>query len=515
MSNDRTLAARLDFINLDAEALGRIRSLKPVIARELPGALDRFYAKVKACPETAAFFTSPAMLAGAKQRQLSHWEAISSAQFDAGYVRAVSAVGMAHARVGLEPRWYIGGYALILEQLIGAVLEARWPKGGFGVKGPTAKQVAAELSAVVKATLLDMDLAVSVYLQCASDERQQVEERVRQANEQVMQIIGGALSAMAGGDLTHRIGDELPAEYARLRNDFNHALDRLSDALSGLQGNVDGVNTSADEISHASDDLARRSEHQAASLEQTAAALDEITAAVRKTAEGARLANASVSSANGAAQRSHEVVTNAVSAMGEIETSSQQIGQIIGVIDEIAFQTNLLALNAGVEAARAGEAGRGFAVVAQEVRALAQRSADAAKEIKDLVAASTHAVSQGVGLVNETGAALEAIVTHVAEIESLVSTIAASAEQQSVGLSQVNTAVNQMDQVVQQNAAMVEESTAAAHSLKGDAAELARAIAAFRITGGPAAVARAQPKPTVRAAAPRPVKAAAGGWQEF
>jgi methyl-accepting chemotaxis protein len=221
------------------------------------------------------------------------------------------------------------------------------------------------------------------------------------------------------------------------------------------------------------------------------------------------------------------VVGDAVQAMGLIEQSSQQIGQIIGVIDEIAFQTNLLALNAGVEAARAGEAGRGFAVVAQEVRALAQRSAEAAKEIKALISTSTQQVGQGVNLVGETGNALSSIVAKVAEIDALVSEIAASAHEQSTGLAEVNVAVNQMDQVVQQNAAMVEQSTAATHSLKSDTGELERLISRFRIGGAAAgprgATARSAPAPSPARALTRKVAASFGGaaaaaedgWEEF
>ncbi|MDE1906832.1 MAG: methyl-accepting chemotaxis protein, partial [Rhodospirillales bacterium] len=235
------------------------------------------------------------------------------------------------------------------------------------------------------------------------------------------------------------------------------------------------------EIAAAADDLSRRTEQQAASLEETAAALDEITATVRRTAEGASHAHEVVTSAQTDAERSGVVVRDAVAAMSGIETSSQQISNIIGVIDEIAFQTNLLALNAGVEAARAGDAGRGFAVVASEVRALAQRSADAAKEIKSLISASTRQVISGVDLVGQTGTALARIVSQIGEISGVVRQIAASAQEQATGLHEVNAAVNQMDQVTQQNAAMVEQSTAACHSLAQETEKLATLTARFQI----------------------------------
>jgi methyl-accepting chemotaxis protein len=281
------------------------------------------------------------------------------------------------------------------------------------------------------------------------------------------------------------------------------------------------MRSGADEISKAADDLSRRTEQQAASLEETAAALDQITATVRKTADGANHAQGVVQTARANAAESAHVVKRATDAMGEIESSSKQIGQIIGVIDEIAFQTNLLALNAGVEAARAGDAGKGFAVVASEVRALAQRSAEAAKEIKTLINASSAQVGQGVSLVAETGKALQLIVEQVAEINGIVTEIAASAQEQATGLHQVNTAVNQMDQVTQQNAAMVEESTAASHSLAGEAVEVARLIGQFKTGSAAPAQAsapRARPAPRLAAAgggAPRGAAVEQQGWEEF
>jgi methyl-accepting chemotaxis protein len=289
------------------------------------------------------------------------------------------------------------------------------------------------------------------------------------------------LERLSEGDLTHRLNEAFAAEYEKLRTDYNAAMAQLQETIRTVAGNTESIRSGTGEISQAADDLSRRTEQQAASLEETAAALDEITATVRKTSDGATHARQVVSTAKSDAEHSGTVVRDAVAAMSEIEKSSAQISQIIGVIDEIAFQTNLLALNAGVEAARAGEAGRGFAVVASEVRALAQRSAEAAKEIKTLIQASTGHVSSGVDLVGETGKALDRIVAQVTEINAIVAEIAASAQEQSTGLAEVNTAVNQMDQVTQQNAAMVEQTSAASHSLAEQAEALAKLIGRFQI----------------------------------
>ncbi len=327
----------------------------------------------------------------------------------------------------------------------------------------------------------------------------------------VVDLLGSGLSRLSGGDLAHRIEESFPAEYERLRADFNGAMAKLQEVMRGVAASASAIRSGTGEISAASDDLSRRTEQQAASLEETAAALDEITATVRRTAEGAKHARAVVGGARTGAERSGAVVRQAVDAMAGIETSSREIGQIIGVIDEIAFQTNLLALNAGVEAARAGDAGRGFAVVASEVRALAQRSAEAAKEIKALISTSGVQVEQGVAFVGQTGEALAAIVRQVAEIDGIVGEIASSASEQATGLDQVNTAVNQMDQVTQQNAAMVEESTAASHALAQETGELGRLIGGFRL-GDDAPEARHAPAPVARlprgsASAPAPVPA--------
>ena len=354
-----------------------------------------------------------------------------------------------------------------------------------------------------------LEVDATLARQDAEEERARGEaEKARIAEEDHVAVtaLGQGLQAMASGDLTHRMTAQVAARSEQLKTDFNTAIAQLEQAVAVVVDNVAAIRSGAGEISQASDDLSRRTEQQAASLEETAAALDQITATVNKTADGARQASGVVQQARGDAEKSGVVVRDAVQAMNAIEQSSAEIDNIIGVIDEIAFQTNLLALNAGVEAARAGDAGRGFAVVASEVRALAQRSAEAAKEIKTLISASSQQVGAGVNLVGQTGEALQRIVSRVAEIDGLVSEISASAQEQATGLQQVNTAVNQMDQVTQQNAAMVEESTAASHSLSQEADTLAASVARFRT--GHAAASDAARKPTAPASVTRPQPAA-------
>ena len=300
------------------------------------------------------------------------------------------------------------------------------------------------------------------------------------AQTQVVDALRVGLGQLSDGDLTARIDDAFSADYEQLRLDFNQAVDKLLGAMRGVIENAGLINGEASEISNAADDLSHRTEKQAATLEETASALDELTSSVRSAADGATHANEVVEGARKNAEASGEVVREAVGAMGEIESSSKQISKITGVIDDIAFQTNLLALNAGVEAARAGEAGRGFAVVASEVRALAQRSSDAAREINELISASGGHVKRGVELVDQAGSALAGIVDSVTEISRNVSEIAVSAREQSSGLAEINAAVNQLDQVTQQNAAMFEETTAASHALTREAETLTQTMARFR-----------------------------------
>ena len=350
---------------------------------------------------------------------------------------------------------------------------------------------------------------------------------------QAVNMLAAGLRQLSDGDLDCTIANPMHASFEPLRTNFNSSIAKFGETLKGINVRSGTIRAGTREISTAAEDLSRRTEQQAASLEETAAALDEITATVRKTAEGSKHTRAVVGAARKHAEASELVVSQAVEAMSGIEKSSREIGQIIGVIDEIAFQTNLLALNAGVEAARAGEAGRGFAVVASEVRALAQRSADAAKEIKRLISSSGRQVEQGVALVGQAGEALNVIAGQVTEIDAIVGEIASSSQEQSNALEEVNTAVNQMDQVTQQNAAMVEETTAASQALAQDACELARLVAHFKVPGAEASESAARGSPKSRpaaapvaalrtvgrggaarkpAAAPAP---AAADWEEF
>jgi len=478
------LAERMSFLGMDQSACASLRRLQPIVERELPHALDKFYARVRATPPAARLFRDASHMESAKKAQISHWESISSGNFDDRFAGNVRAIGMTHARVGLEPRWYIGGYALVLEHLIASIVNDVWPKGTLFQRGntETGADVGVAIASLVKAVLLDMDIAISVYLDVAEEARLKAEADAK-ANERalVMTSIGAALQKLAMKNLTARIDASMPDAYRAVQSDFNSALELLERAVTEIAGNAKEIGSMTDEIAVAADDLSRRTEQQAASLEETSAAIEQVAVNVRQAAAVAANASRIVGDMKGDAESSSSVVAQTVDAMAQIERSSSDIGQIIGVIDEIAFQTNLLALNAGIEAARAGAAGRGFAVVASEVRSLAQRSAQAAKEIKSLITSSSSQVAAGVELVDRTGVALARIIDQVTEVDSLVREISHAAKEQATTLQEINIAVSNMDQNTQNNAAMVEETTAATHSLRRATQALVELVQGFDV----------------------------------
>jgi len=341
--------------------------------------------------------------------------------------------------------------------------------------------------------------------------------------------LAAALKNLSDGDLAQSLDRPFVPTMEKVRHDFNDAVAKLRSAMQSVGANAQAIAAGSTEIRSAADDLSKRTEQQAASVEETAAALEEITTTVADSSRRAEEAGNLVAATRENAEKSGAVVRNAITAMGQIEQSSREISNIIGVIDDIAFQTNLLALNAGVEAARAGDAGKGFAVVAQEVRELAQRSAKAAKEIKALINASGEQVKSGVSLVGETGKALEQIVKQVQEINTNVVAIVEGAREQATGLKEINQSVNTMDQGTQQNAAMVEQSTAASHSLAREAEALFALLGQFRVgqrTSSPRAVDAGQhPRPVAspaRKMAGQVIRAFSGSaaaaqdsWEEF
>ncbi len=475
------LRERLAFLGMDAETTRVLSEISGTINGSLDFALDNFYARVKSVPETARFFSNDAHIGHAKTMQKKHWARLAAGELDEHYVKSVTTIGHTHARLGLEPRWYIGGYALVVEQILRAVIASELK--GF-MLDKKARKLSAGLAAILKCAFLDMDYAISTYLDALAVEREKAEQQrmtLEAEQEEALKALDNALNDLASGNLTSTIDARLAPQFDRLKENFNTSVARLEGTFSEIIRASELVASNSRELSQSTDDMSRRTEQQASSLEQTAAALEEIKTISDQSAIRTREAQSVVRQSADAAIRSGEVVNQAVQAMSAIETSSQKITHIIGVIDEIAFQTNLLALNAGVEAARAGEAGRGFAVVAQEVRELAQRSANAAKEIKGLIDKSFEDVMLGVSLVNRTGEALSSIGEQVHSINEHITAIATSAQEQSTGVNEINTAVSNMDRVTQQNAQMVQETYLSTQNLTQASDTLAQLVSRFKV----------------------------------
>jgi methyl-accepting chemotaxis protein len=471
---------RLEFLELGDVQKAKLGALKPILVDAIGAAFDSYYAKLRSSPDAARCFGDGSQISEDREQHSAHWDLISSGEVGDEYVESATQIAKSHARLGLKPRWSIGGCALILDKLIRATMMKRWPSM-FGRS--KAQGLADEVSLVVKAALLDMDYRVSVYLDELARQREEVELAQRKAAEEqqiALAELGKILGAMAVGDLETRLPEGLPENYAIMVANYNEAAETLRKSISLVRRGAETISKSSQALSVATSELSERTDQQAASVAQSSAALEQLSQSVSGTASGARKAADVTGEALKVANASGAVVSEAVSAMGAIERSSDKIGTIITVIDEIAFQTNLLALNAGVEAARAGDAGRGFAVVAQEVRALAQRSADAAKEIKVIIAASSSQVQTGVALVNKSGESLGDIIERVHELDGIISTIAAATGDQTAGLDEVSNAIQRMDAITQQNTSMVESASVQIDDLATEVEKFSAALRGFK-----------------------------------
>ncbi|BAT20547.1 globin-coupled sensor protein [Asaia bogorensis] len=478
------LARRQDFIGMGQSDLSSLRSMASLIERELPGVLDGLYRKIRETPRSRAFFTDNAHMERAKEAQLAHWQRIAKARFDEDYVAHVTKIGTTHARIGLEPSFYIGAYGRILVALMHEIIRDDQPRGILKkLSSHSVDDMAGRIESLTKAVLIEIDLTISAYLDGMDQARLRLqEEQTQRAREDqaTVETLGQALSALANGDLTLRIADgAVPERLDALRLHFNQAAVTLQKTIHHISNEAVHIGTNATDIGHGADQLSSRTEQQAAAGEEMSAALGQIAGSVKQTAIETRKTEEMVLVAQREAEHADIIRTDTIAAMTAIESSSQEIGGIITIMNEIAFQTNLLALNASVEAARAGDVGRGFAVVAEEVRALSQRSREAAEAIGRLIAQSDAHVRLGVTKVREAGLALQKVMDQVREISSAVTVIASSAQRQSQSIGELNVAMSDLEQTTMQNAGAAEESAEAVKSLVSTADSLAELVSHF------------------------------------
>lgn len=507
MTNVSPIESRLGFFELEANGRTEFASIGRLIERHAPQALDRFYDKVAATPEAARFFTSREMMKHASGKQLDHWRFIFQSTLGNEYYRRAENIGKVHARIGLEASFYFGAYA----QILSAIIEKSFVGSIFGWI-PGVRRLAKRISALVRVSLLDMDIAVTTIFRTKEEEQQQV-----------MEQLGRGLQALASGDLCYALPD-LPKDYQQLGQYYAETAASLRETLGAVAGSANAIRTSSGEIAQASEDLARRTESNAASLEETSAALTQMDERLRITAEAAGRSVQSADISMIAVNSGRGIADEAVQAMGRVSESAKGIDSVIEGLDKIAFQTRVLAMNAAVEAGRAGDAGRGFAVVADLVSALAMRSEEEAKRAREQLTATQTDISTAVEAVQKVDGALQNISAAGEEVNTLLTEIAADNQAQSSAITEISAAIGTMDQATQQNAAMVEQTSAAARNLTSEVTKLADRAAMFNIQATPArgsATPVAHPAPvSFRPAsntAPKPLSARAttDDWLDF
>lgn len=477
-----SLFDRLRFAGLDSTQLDFMRKHRDILLPKIEAGLRDLFVRYQSYPDAARNFESEHQIERLHDLMASHWSVLSDARFDSLYAERVKVLSDAQSKMGLDPRWHIAGHGVVLEHLIAGALAAKWPRSWFSRARKIPKDTEALLQAVVRTVMVDIEIAVSLRF---NELRLQHQKALKQQREEIENeagnVFAGVIGALAAGDLTARVPENVPEAYQQHASMLNTALERLQ---AGMANTVSGTEKSmalADAASLTAREAAALAGSSAERLTANVKRLEDLTEGVSRNAIKSRHAEEATNQTRKAAERSGEIVGAAINAMSDIETSAEKIGQIIGVIDEIAFQTNLLALNAGIEAARAGDSGRGFAVVAQEVRALAQRSAEAAREIKVLVTETKSQVDDGVQMVGRTQAAFADIVKQVGDINDAVTGIVNDANKHVVGLGESSAEFADIGREAAKGAEISIRAGGQADDLHTVILELGNTIRSFRI----------------------------------
>ncbi len=497
-----SLRDRLRFAGLDEALCDRVREWRPRLQPHVQAGLRDLFQRFQTYPDATKAFTSERQIERLHDLQSSHWDVLTDARFDNLYAERVKLLADAEARMGLDPRWHIAGHGVMLEHLVAGIAK---DMQGWHLM-PSARRKAAEvaelLPALVRLVMVDIEIAVSLrFNQQRFTHRKQLEEQRARDRAEIGRIFGPVFEGLARGELGMRADGDIPDAYAELAATLNAALNDMESSLRAVADHSEQAGEAARMLGGGTQGLSERSGAQAEKLLEAAERLGAIAARVRETAGATRHAERDAAATRTAAEASGQVASEAIAAMAGIETSAEQIGQIIGVIDEIAFQTNLLALNAGIEAARAGDSGRGFAVVAQEVRALAQRSADAAREIKTLVSGTKAQVAAGVDRVGRTQDAIQAIVTQVTDINAAIAGIASQTADHAGGLDAATGEIGEIGSALGREVENAARNSDAAAGLQELIETLGETVRAFRLSREQARPGRQPERPVLRPAA--------------
>ncbi|WFU48070.1 globin-coupled sensor protein [Sinorhizobium terangae] len=493
-----SLLERLRFAGLDEDGCALLRHHRQALSPRIDLALRDLFQRFQTYPEAARHFDSDRQLDRLHDLQSSHWNVLTDARFDGLYAERVKVLADTEGRMGLDPRWQVAGHAVVLEHLLTGLIEDAWPNSLLPFGKARKKELCALVAALVRTTFVDTEIAVSLRFNALRQQHQrQLAEQRRDDETEVSDLFANFLQALGDGDLAVRLPEDASDAYQPIVTRLNASLDQIQAALQSADERSVAAEAMVSQLHARAAEFSGKAGGEAEALSRQAATLGGMTERVQAGSARIGETEAKANATRIAVERSGEIAGQAISAMADIEASAEKIGQIIGVIDEIAFQTNLLALNAGIEAARAGESGRGFAVVAQEVRALAQRSGEAAREIKQLVTGTKAQVEAGVERVARTQDAISSIVEQVISINAAVSGIARDAEDQVSDLRAATSEIGGISLAMQQSAALAESAASSSDDLHGVIEELSRTIRRFRFERHQAARAAATRSPAL------------------